>query len=151
ADDLLKRLESLRKTPSERNVLVIVQEMLEASGVETRREPNYQNFYPDFAVWIDELEPYFGNPILIEVKRQINTDRQTKYVIEQVLHYISLSNVRAVIVFAAQISSEAMQIASSYPNLYFFELHDFLKRLGQESLGQIIRNERNARVHGRLR
>jgi hypothetical protein len=117
--------------------------MLEASGVETRREPKYQNFYPDFAVWIDELEPYFGNPILIEVKRQIHTDRQAKYVVEQVLHYISLSNVRAVIVFAAQISSEAMKVASSYPNLYFFDLH--------ESLGQIIRNERNARFHGRLR
>jgi hypothetical protein len=59
--------------------------------------------------------------------------------------------VRAVIVFAAQISSEAMKVASSYPNLYFFDLHDFLKRLRQESLGQLIRNERNARVHGRVR
>jgi nucleoside 2-deoxyribosyltransferase len=151
ADDLLKRLDSLSETPSERNVLVIVQEMLEASGVETRREPNYQNSYPDFAVWIDELEPYFGNPILIEVRARIHTGGQAKYVVNQVLRYMSLSNVRAVIVFATQISSEAMQIASSYPNLYFFDLHDFLKHLRQESLGQLIRNERNARVHGRLR
>lgn len=84
-------------------------------------------------------------------KRRLHTDRQAKYVVEQVLHYISLSNVRAVIVFAAQISSEAMKVACSYPNLYFFDLHDFLKRLRQESLGQLIRNERNARVHGRVR
>lgn len=151
ADDLLKRLDSLGETPSERDVEYIVREMLEASGIPTRTQQKYPDIHPDFAVWIDELEPYFGNPILIEVKRRLHTDRQAKYVVEQVLHYISLSNVRAVIVFAAQISSEAMKVASSYPNLYFFDLHDFLKRLRQESLGQLIRNERNARVHGRVR
>ncbi len=151
ADDLLKRLESLGETPFERNVEDIVREMLEASGVATRMQPKYSEIRFDFAVWIDELEPYFGNPILIEVKRQLNTARQAKYVVEQLLHYMSLSNVMTVIIFAAQISSEAMKVASSYPNLYFFDLHEFLKRLRQESLGQIIRNERNARVHGRLR
>jgi nucleoside 2-deoxyribosyltransferase len=151
ADDLLKRLDSLGETPAERDIEGIVQGMLEASGVETRTQPKYPDIHPDFAVWIDELEPYFGNPILIEVKRQIDTDRQAKYVVEQVLHYMSLSNVKAVIVFAAQISSEAMKVASSYPNLYFFDLHDFLKRLRQESLGHLIRNERNARFHGILR
>jgi hypothetical protein len=151
ADDLLKQLDSLVETSSEQNVEYIVREMLEASGVETRTQPKYQKFYPDFAVWIDELEPYFGNPILIEVKRQIDTDRQAEHVVEKVLHYMSLSDVRAVIIFATQISSEAMKVASSYPNLYFFALPDFLKRLRKESLGQIIRNERNARVHGRIR
>lgn len=35
--------------------------------------------------------------------------------------------------------------------VHFFDLHEFLERLQEESLGEIIRNERNARVHGRLR
>ncbi len=76
---------------------------------------------------------------------------QAKYAIEQILHYMSLSNAIAVIIFVSQISSDAMKVVSSYPNLYFFDLHEFLERLQEESLGQIIRNERNARVHGRLR
>lgn len=148
ADHLLKRLESLGKTPSKQDVEDIVREMLEVSGVKTLMKPKYSEIHPDFAVWINELEPYFGNPILIEVKGQIQTARQAKYLANQVLHYMSISSVMAVIIFAAQMSSEALNAVSLYPNLYFFELHDFLKRLRQESFGQIVRKERNARVHG---
>ncbi|NET37807.1 MAG: nucleotide-binding protein [Cyanothece sp. SIO1E1] len=151
AIDLLNRLESFDEDPSERDVEDIVREMLEASGIATRIQQKYREIRPDFAVWIDELEPYFGNPILIKVKGRLHTARQAKYVVEQVLHYISVSNAITMIIFAAQISSDAMEVVSSYPNLYFFDLHDFLKRLHQESLGQIIRNEHNARVHGILR
>lgn len=144
ADELLKQLENFDAAVEE-----IVREMLEASGVETRIQPKYPEFQPDFAVWIDELEPYFGNPILIEVKEQLHNARQVNYAVGQVLRYMSSSNVMTVIIFAAQISAEAVKIISAYPNLYFFDLRIFLKRLRQESLGQIIRNERNARVHGR--
>jgi hypothetical protein len=151
ADDLLNRLNSLGETPLESDIQDIVREMLEASGVQTPIQQRYPDIRPDFAVWIDELEPYFGNPILIEVKRQLSTAMQAKYAVEQILHYMSLSNAITVIIFASQISSDAMKVVSSYPILYFFDLHEFLERLREESLGQIIRNERNARVHGRLR
>lgn len=151
ADDLLNRLNSLVEFSSERSFQGIVQEMIEASGVQTLTQQIHPKIHHDFAVWIDELEPYFGNPILIELKAQLNTATQAKNVVEKLLHYMSLSNVRAVIIFSPQISSEAINAVSSYPNLYFFDLHEFLKRLREESLGQIIRNERNARVHGRIR
>jgi hypothetical protein len=88
---------------------------------------------------------------LIEIKGKLHTAGQAKYAVDQALRYMSLSNARTVIIFAAQISAEAMQFISSYPNLYFFDIHDVLKRLREESLGQIIRNERNARVHGIIR
>lgn len=151
ADDLLKQLESFGGNLSERDIGDVVWRMLETSGIPTRMQQQHQNVRPDFAVWIDELEPYLGNPLLIEVKRQIDTTTQARYVVEQVLHYMSLTNVRAVIIFATHISPEALKFTASYPNLYFFNLHDFLRQLRTESLGHIIRNERNARVHGRLR
>ncbi|BAZ09705.1 hypothetical protein NIES4071_15150 [Calothrix sp. NIES-4071] len=149
ADDLLGRLNDLGDNLLECNVEDVVKTMFKASGVLTRTTHN-SNIYADFAVWIDELEPYFGNPILIEVKREISTEMQAKYVAEQVLHLAHLSNVRVVIIFASHISREALQFVLSYFNLYFFDLNDFLGRLREESIGQIIRTERNARVHGRL-
>lgn len=149
----LKRLESFNDAPVERDIESIVCEMLEASGVVTRSQPQQKHteIRPDFAVWIEELEPYFGNPILIEVKGRLNNAGQAKYAVDQVLHYTSVSNVLTVVVFSSQISSEALEVISLYPNLYFFDLRDFLIHLQQESLGSIIRDERNARVHGRLR
>lgn len=150
-NDLLNRLNSLAENPLERDVQDIVRAMLEASGVPAWTPQNSFSSRPDFAVWIDELEPYFGNPILIEVSRQLSTAMQAKYIVEQVLYHASLSNVRVVIIFAPQISKDAFEFVSSYPNLYFFSLHKFLESLREESFGQIVRNERNARVHGRLR
>lgn len=149
ADDLLNRLNNLGDAPLLADVKDIVRAVLEASGIPTRTPRSLEN-RPDFAVWIAELEPYFGNPILIEVKREISTEMQAKYVVEQVLHYAYLSNVRAVIIFVSRMSPEVIELVSSYFNLYFFDLNDFLGRLHNESIGQIIRNERNARVHGRL-
>ncbi len=151
ADDLLNRLKYFGDNLLECDVQDIVRAMLEASKIPTRTEQKFE-FNPrfDFGVWIDELEPYFGNPILIEVEREIITEMQAKYVAEKVLHHAHLSNVRAVIIFTSRMSREAVEFILSYSNLYFFDLNDFLGRLHEESIGQIIRNERNARVHGIL-
>lgn len=148
ADDLLNRLKSFGETPLERDIQDIVRSMLVASGV-LNRTPQNSDTRPDFAVWVDELEPYFGNPILIEVSKLLSTTTQAKYLVEQVLHHLSLSHAAVAIIFAPQISFDVTKFVSSYPNLYFFALDEFLKRLREESLGQIIRNERNARFHGR--
>jgi Nucleoside 2-deoxyribosyltransferase len=150
ADDLLDRLQDSSKAVSEKNVEDVVREMLETSGIQTRISQRYSGVRPDFVVWIDELEPYLGNPILIEIKGFINTSSQAKSVIDQVLHYMTICNVTNVIIFATHLSSEAMGFVSSFPNLYFFDICEFLKQLRQESLGQVIRKERNARFHGRI-
>lgn len=150
ADDLLHRLTDPGEVLLERDVANIVGNILEASGFRYRMESTYSNIRPDLVVWMDELEPYFGNPILIEVKRQINSPDQAKYVAEQAMRYTSLSGVPTVIVFADQISPAAMSMIARYPNLYFFDLREILARLRKASLGQIIRKERNSRFHGRL-
>ena len=118
-------------------------EILRASGLSFKsdqRYPSTENIRPDLVVWIDELEPYFGNPILIEVKKQIISSKDARATIQQVL----------VIVLASEISPDALEIIASEPDLYFFELPQILDRLQNESFSQIIVKERNARVHGRL-
>ena len=109
-----------------------------------------ENIRPDLVVWIDELEPYFGNPILIEVKKQIISSKDVRATIQQVLNYLSVSHLKLVIVLATEISPSALEIIASEPDLYFFELPQILARLQNESFSQIIVKERNARVHGRL-
>ena len=152
ANNLIEKLNGLdAMIPSERNVADVVREMLEASGIKIRMEPSDREIRPDFAVWIDELEPYFGNPIWIEVKTEICTIGHIEFVVKRILHDMSLRNVKAALVFSFRTSSEIVEVASSYPNLFLFDLREFLKRLRQESIGQIVRDERNARVHGRLR
>jgi Nucleoside 2-deoxyribosyltransferase len=151
ADDLTIRLKSLGLMPTDSDIFNIVQEALEASNIKAQSQLKQLEESLAFVVWIDELQPYFSNPITIEIKGSICTSEQANDAIRQVLSYMSINNITTVIVFAAQIAEEAMDVISSYPNLYFFDLAEILNKLRQESLGQIIRQERNSRVHGRIR
>ncbi len=153
ANNLLKQFYALPNNPIEREIIALVTEILRASGLSFKsdqRYPSTENIRPDLVVWIDELEPYFGNPILIEVKKQIISSKDARATIQQVLNYLSVSHLKLVIVLATEISPSALEIIASEPDLYFFELPQILDRLQNESFSQIIVKERNARVHGRL-
>ena len=163
ANNLLKQFYALSNNPIEREIIALVTEILRASGLSFKSDQRYpstenirtenirtENIRPDLVVWIDELEPYFGNPILIEVKKQIISSKDAKATIQQVLNYLSVSHLKLVIVLATEISPSALEIIASEPDLYFFELPQILARLQNESFSQIIVKERNARVHGRL-
>ena len=153
ANNLLKQFYALPNNSMEREIIALVTEILKASGLSFKsdqRYPSAKNIRPDLVVWIDELEPYFGNPILIEVKKQIISSKDARATIQQVLNYLSVSHLKLVIVLATEISPSALEIIASEPDLYFFELPQILDRLQNESFSQIIVKERNARVHGRL-
>ena len=158
ANNLLKQFYALSNNPIEREIIALVTEILRASGLSFKSDQRYpstenirtENIRPDLVVWIDELEPYFGNPILIEVKKQIISSKDAKATIQKVLNYLSVSHLKLVIVLATEISPSALEIIASEPDLYFFELPQILARLQNESFSQIIVKERNARVHGRL-
>lgn len=158
ANNLLKQFYALPNNPIEREIIALVTGILRASGLSFKSDQKYpstenirtENIRPDLVVWIDELEPYFGNPILIEVKKQIISSKDARATIQQVLNYLSVSHLKLVIVLATEISPSALEIIASEPDLYFFELPQILARLQNESFSQIVVKERNARVHGRL-
>jgi len=153
ANNLLKQFYALPNNSMEREIIALVTEILRASGLSFKsdqRYPSAKYIRPDLVVWIDELEPYFGNPILIEVKKQITSSKDARATIQQVLNYLSVTHLKLVIVLATEISPSALEIIASEPDLYFFELPQILDRLQNESFSQIIGKERNARIHGRL-
>jgi hypothetical protein len=158
ANNLLKQFYALSNNPIEREIIALVTGILRASRLSFKSDQRYpftenirtENIRPDLVVWIDELEPYFGNPILIEVKKKIISSKDARATIQQVLNYLSVSHLKLVIVLAIEISPSALEIIASEPDLYFFELPQILDRLQNESFSQIIVKERNARVHGRL-
>jgi hypothetical protein len=158
ANNLLKQFYALPNNPMEQEIITLVTEILRTSGLSFKSDQGYLSplssakniLRPDLVVWIDELEPYFGNPILIEVKKQIISSKDARATIQQVLNYLSVSHLKLVIVLATEISPSALEIIASEPDLYFFELPQILDRLQNESFSQIIGKERNARIHGRL-
>ncbi len=147
ADIFLKELADLEKTKFEREIEKLVRLMLESSGISIISESKYKDNRSDFAVWVNELEPYFGNPILVEVKKQM-TNSMVKYTIEQSRHYMSLSKVRAVMVFSLSIPADVAANIPKLPNIFFFDLSQLLDILRDKSLGEVIRDRRNSLVHG---
>jgi hypothetical protein len=72
-DSVKSLLERLRAHPAprERELLAIVADALKQSGALTVAEHGPQEFGYDIAVWADELGPWVGNPLLIEIKARI--------------------------------------------------------------------------------
>ena len=148
-DLFFEELAELNQNYSPKKLEDLVRRILSESGVSVISQPKYENIMPDFAIWIDELEPYFGNPILVEIKGNLDASK-AKYTLEQSLHYMSLSKARAVLVFAFSISPDTFNTVPKLPNVFFFDLRELLPSLREKSLGEVIRDRYNSIVHGRI-
>jgi hypothetical protein len=152
-DSLLEELNNTHNNLRELALEKIVLKILENSGSLVYARPilkinNERTIRPNFAVWIDDLTPYFDNPTLIEIKNKIDTVEQAKLIISEVSPYLAISNLTAIIILGLHVSPQAIKESEQYSNIYCFALPDFLKRLRKQNIGQIIINERNLRLHG---
>jgi hypothetical protein len=80
ADDtvnaLLSRMNLALASGTEQELEKIVSEALRLSGTDIVVESPQRDRVADLAVWADVLEPFVGNPFLIEIKRRV-TDKKT--------------------------------------------------------------------------
>ncbi len=134
---------------SEKQVSDLVRKTMEWSGISVISEPRYVGIRPDFAIWIDELEPYFGNPILVEVKKDLNVSK-AHAALEQSLQYINISKTRAILIISSNISMNVTQDIIGDPYVFFFDLTQLLQSLRDKSLSEVILKRRNRMSHRKI-
>lgn len=141
ADVLLQHLESVNKAATPWGLEHVVESILHYTGV-TPVASNFQHSGPafDFAAWIDELEPYIGNPVAIEVARDLN-----EHTIERLFDSLSLGAAQWVVLIYLNEPDVMIQLP---PTILAFNIRELLQRLRTRSLPAIIRDRRNEIVHG---
>jgi hypothetical protein len=133
---------------TERALMAVLTEALTDSGVEARSELHgAEDRGADIAVWSEDLSPWVGNPLRIEVRNALLTKSQAREAVRQVRRSADMASVRWVLLLYLRATEEAAQILKSSPILAM-PIGDFLEQLRSSSFGEVIRRLRNETVHG---
>lgn len=119
----------------------IVLDILQSSGnIFSQQEiTNKEGFVPDFAVWIDSLSEYFGNPIYIEVKGHLSNLIEVEQLKIRFMKNRNISNYNSLLVlYEGGINSEDANRAFKESNIVFENLSNFVQSVSISGLASTI-------------
>lgn len=144
----LQRPTSARDTKIEKELADIVSSAIKMSGVVASSEAVSRTSRPDLVLWSDELQPVVGNPLLIEIKSQINSESDFQTVSKQLTTYMEHTQSRWTLLLYLDSKLSRKDLSRKYPNIIPLSIEEFLSRLESTSFGSIVRDLRNKQVHG---
>ena len=126
----------------------IVSDALRVSGTDVVVTSPRSDVGVDFAVWSDVLEPFVGNPLLIEVKTKLQSKTAAAHAFRELASYMSASGSRwALLLYGVGPQNEA-DLGHQLPNVLVLSLRSLLEGLRTQSFPELVRDLRNRRVHG---
>jgi hypothetical protein len=146
AEELLSQL---RKEPArlrEQALAAVVGQAIRESGVTSVAQPG--GVRPiDFVVWSEDLSPWVGNPLAIEIKQAINGAGDVNLAVGQLMQAMSQGAMPwGLLIYGTSQIDVANAIA--VPNILAISAEDFLQALRTMGFSDIVRRLRNERVHG---
>jgi hypothetical protein len=127
----------------------IVADALRSSGADVVATSRTRDIGADFAVWSDVLEPFVGNPLLIEVKARIRGKAEANRATRLLSSYLGASGSRwGLLLYGDGPDPEGPEWAGSLPNVLVLPLRSFLEILRTRAFPELVRDLRNRRVHG---
>jgi len=148
ANALLKRIDELEATAQENQIAEIVLSALKAADISVVFSSKAEAG-ADFAVWVDELTPFTGNPILIEVKSRLGSHKDSLEIAYRVSRYLQASNSGWALVLYLYGPALALDAPTRLASrIIFLNVRDLIEGLRKKSFAQILRSLRNRQVHG---
>jgi hypothetical protein len=153
ATDLLHReMEQAAAARDYRRVEQLVAEALRSSGSDVVvQSPGPRDMGVDLAVWSDVLEPFVGNPLLIEVKYLIRGTAAARDALHQMALFIGKAGARwGLLLYGEGPAPDDPVWAAGPPNVLVLPLSSLLDELRTRAFPELIRDLRNKRVHGSI-
>jgi len=123
----------------------LVAKALREAGVDVLARSQVQDRGADLAIWSDELQPFVGNPLLIEIKTALATPMSAVRASEKLSKYVTSSGgMWGLLLYG--IGPD--KLGSLPPNVLAMPIETLFLKLRTESFDQIVRELRNRRVHG---
>jgi hypothetical protein len=150
ADELLDRFRRDRDKIPEVEIREIVAQAINASGVSAlSRSMKVRGGIADLAIWSDDLEPWIGNPLIVEIKRDLGGERSVHQAVSQLSRYLDASTAPFGLLVCGELRIDPEMNASIPPNIIVVSLEQFLGSLKTTSFGNYMLQRRNERVHAR--
>jgi len=149
ADHLMAALERSLAASDWRSIKQVVADALRSSGADVVVTSPTPDVGADFAVWSDVLEPFIGNPLLVEVKARVRGKAEANSAFRQLTSYLGASGSRwALLLYGDGPDPEGLAWAGSPPNVLVLPLRSLFEALRTRSFPELVRDLRNRRVHG---
>ena len=150
ADELMARLGESLLSNDRRSVEQLVADALRSSGTDVVVTSPNPDIGADFAVWSDVLEPFVGNPLLIEIKNRVRSKAEAKRFFRQIESYLAESGSGwALLLYGEGPDDPENQVLSGGPpNILVLSLRSLLEALRRKAFPEVVRDLRNRRVHG---
>jgi hypothetical protein len=124
---------------------------LRDSGVDVLAEQGVNDRRVDLAIWSDELQPFVGNPLLVEIKICIRDQNQARTALRRLSLAIEAGGTLWGLFLYGECSvSEQKLWTSAPPNILVISLSSLLEQMRNRPFTEIVRDLRNRRVHGGL-
>jgi hypothetical protein len=151
-DDLLRRLDAAGAHPDVQELAQLIHDALTASGISVmnRSVPRSSAAagWADFAVWSDDFEPWIGNPLLIEVRAGMADLDQALSSVSRLLEERGRGTAWGLLLCCCpEIGLNGKSVRES--RIFVMPIRQFLTSLRDTSLGELVKELRNQRVHGR--
>ncbi|MCR2831539.1 hypothetical protein NR402_14785 [Acidithiobacillus ferrooxidans] len=104
-----------------------------------------EKYRPDLLAWLGNLDSELLDPVVIEVKGQVDTKRAFM-VDEQLLKFMQLAHLKMALVLTESPPPKREQQLS--PNVLWFTISEFEKLVASGKFGEYVRATRNRIAHG---
>jgi hypothetical protein len=142
----LDHIEDASYGPSEARLETLVASALQQSGVTTIvRSYTERDRQFDLALWVDELESYVGNPLLIEIKQSIK-DSAVIHMLDSLLAKTSAR--WALLLYLHGPEFKVLPGDLLPPNILYLSIRELFEKMRSKSFPVSVRDLRNLRVHG---
>jgi len=125
-----------------------ISDAIRGSGTDVVVESSERDRGVDLAVWSDVLEPFVGNPLLVEVKLRIQNKATAVTVFKQLSSYMGASNTRwALLLYGDGPPPDNPIWKACPPNVLLMPARSLFEDLRTRTFPEIVRDLRNRRVH----
>lgn len=143
-------LKQLGTHPTEEALVSLIDRALMLSGVQVRSNPRPvgegQKGVPDLAVWSQDLLPWIGNPLVIEVRSDLRTAKDAERTAKALQDAAGMSASRWGLLLYKKAAPEAKAALERVPILAE-SVETFLRDLRAASFGEVVTRLRNRAVH----
>lgn len=149
-DQSIENLRNALSTNDYRGLERVVADALRNSGAEIVSEsPTSNDQRADIAVWSDALQPFVGNPLLIEVKSRFRRVSELRNAANQLFAAISSKGgYWGLLLYGEGPNDLAEKVKSLPPTILVCSIGSLFEQLRFRSFPEVIRDLRNRRVHG---
>ena len=148
-DEILEDLHSALASRDYAGVEQAVGRALRGAGTDVISEAHSTRPAADLAVWSDALQPFVGNPLLIEIKARTQGMSALRRAAQQLAAVVAARGAGwGLLLYGEEPASPPPSERSLPPTIPVYPIEKLIRELGARSFADVVRDLRNRRVHG---